>query len=100
MLQSGGTLVLEVTNRRSLARFGYRHAPISLCTLDEVRGVGRRCGLAWTDAVPGAHLPYPLWNAAHAQFMLSACIHAQRSIEAVLGPTAARSVFLVGHKLS
>ena len=57
VLAPGGRCVLEITNRRSIARFGYRGAPIALCSVGEVRDVARGHGVDLTDAYPGTHLP-------------------------------------------
>jgi SAM-dependent methyltransferase len=98
VLVPGGLIVLEITNRRSLARFGYRGAPISLCTVREVRDEGRAAGVTWTAAHPGSHLPHACWSAARGSGALRACTALQKGADALLGTRGARSVLLVGRK--
>lgn len=98
VLAPGGRCVLEITNRRSIARFGYRGAPIALCSVREVRDVARGHGVDLTDAYPGTHLPHPFWNAAKTNATLRACTTLQRACDALAGTAGARSIVLAGHK--
>lgn len=62
VLRPGGRLCLEIANRRSVARWGYRDMPIQLSTLDQAAALLRRAGLV-LEAVDGAaRLPFPLYR--------------------------------------
>jgi ubiquinone/menaquinone biosynthesis C-methylase UbiE len=98
VLAPGGRCVLEITNRRSIARLGYRGAPIALCSAPEVRRVAREFGVDLTDVYAGTHLPYPFWSAARTNAKLRACTTLQHGCDAVLGTAGARSLVLAGHK--
>jgi SAM-dependent methyltransferase len=98
VLAPGGRCVLEITNRRSIARLGYRGAPIALCSVPEVRHVADGNGIDLDDLYPGTHLPYPFWSAARTNATLHACTTLQHMCDAVLGGAGARSVVLAGKK--
>lgn len=56
----GGVVVIEWTNRRSAARFGYSDAPVTLLTQREVDAVlGAHYG-----AVSGSRTPHAVWRGA------------------------------------
>ena len=99
VLVRNGRLVVELTNRRSLARFGYGATPITLCSVRQVRRQGAGDGITWTDAFAGTHLPHPLWSAARSAGAVRACASVQRGCDALLGSAAARSVVLAGNKI-
>lgn len=98
VLRPGGRIVVEITNRRSLARFGYRHAPVTPVTRRMARGVGDRAGIRWTRELAGTHLPFAAWNAAGDGLALRALTAIQRGADRLLGPVGARSIVLVGEK--
>jgi len=99
VVRTSGTLVIEITNRRSLARFGYDGAPITLSTVSEMRRRGRDAGIEWTSVRSGTHLPYPLWERASSARALRACTAVQAACDRVLGTIGARSLVLIGHRL-
>jgi len=99
VLRPAGRIVIEITNRNSLARFGYRNAPVTPVARRSVRDVGERAGIRWTSEIPGTHLPFALWRVANRTPLLGVVTSIQRGADLVLGPTAARSVVLAGCKL-
>lgn len=80
----GGVVIVEWTNRRSAARFGYSAAPVTLLTQREVDAVlGEHYG-----AVAGSRTPHAVWRAAKRE-------GAARALEIVEGGIQ-RAVSLVG----
>ena len=98
VLKPGGTIVVEITNRHSLARFGYIGAPIGLCTIAEMRAIGRQVGIDWTAASAGTHLPHPVWSRARSNLAVRVCSSIQVGLDALLRTAGARSIFLAGTK--
>jgi len=99
VLRPDGRIVIEITNRNSLARFGYRNAPVKPVARRAVREVGERAGVCWTTEIPGTHLPFALWQFGNRHGVLRAVTAIQRGADLVLGTTAARSIVLAGYKL-
>jgi ubiquinone/menaquinone biosynthesis C-methylase UbiE len=75
----GGVVVIEWTNRRSAARFGYSSAPVTLVTQDEVDAVlGTRYG-----AVSGSRTPHVVWRSAKNETAARMLGVAERGAQAV-----------------
>ncbi|MBM3674680.1 MAG: class I SAM-dependent methyltransferase [Actinobacteria bacterium] len=98
VVRPGGRVVVEITNRNSLARLGYRHAPVTPVARRSVREVGARAGICWTSEAAGTHLPFALWRAASGPSALRAVAAVQRGADRALGPVGARSIVLVGER--
>ncbi len=100
VLRPGGRIIVEITNRNSLARFGYQHAAVTPVTRRQVRDVGRRAGIMWTHEAAGTHLPFALWRIANRAPIAAFVTAFERGTHRVLGPTAARSIVFVGDKVT
>jgi ubiquinone/menaquinone biosynthesis C-methylase UbiE len=97
VLRPGGRLILEMTNRRSASRLGYHGAPITLCSIHEIETAGTAMGFEWSCALPGSHLPQPVWSRADGG-LLKACTGAQRVLDRTFRAVGARNVFFVGRR--
>ena len=102
VLRPGGIAVLEFANRRSVARFGYRDAPVRLATVHSFERALTRSGIEPTARVAGPRLPQPVWKHARSRPAARAAGACDRVIGAALGgdrtAMAARSVIVVGRR--
>lgn len=96
VVRPGGRIIIEVTNRNSLARLGYHGAPITLLSTAEIRDAGTVAGIAWHDVFAGSHLPYQLWKNARSTRLVRSAARMQHACDRVLGAHGARSLTLVG----
>lgn len=64
VLRPGGRLVLEVTNSRSVARYGYKGAPIHICSIPEAQRRVRQAGFGIDTTEGLTRLPFPIWQRA------------------------------------
>jgi SAM-dependent methyltransferase len=96
VLRPGGRAVLEWTNRRSVARVGYRGAPICFLDRTELRRLGRRAGLEVVATAPGSRLPHPVWRAARGRASKATLLGVEAGLATLLrplpDPCGARSV--------
>ncbi|HEX7097528.1 MAG TPA: class I SAM-dependent methyltransferase [Acidimicrobiales bacterium] len=86
VLRPGGRAVIEWTNHRSLARFGYRGAPIQFFTEEELIRLARDAGLRWLSSSAGTRLPHALWAAAPRPFATSVLVRAERCVARLIAP--------------
>ena len=98
VLRPTGRIAVEITNRRSIARFGYRNAAVIPVTRSAARDVGERAGIEWIDEIPGTHLPLVIWRMGKGNTSMRLLTGSQAIADHVLGSTGARSVVLVGRK--
>lgn len=100
VLKPGGIAALEWTNRRSLARYGYGGAPVTLVSASEADAAMRAAGFRVTARIAGSRLPHPVWEHARGSRATRAAIGTERVLSAVLGGReatfGARSFLLVG----
>jgi ubiquinone/menaquinone biosynthesis C-methylase UbiE len=96
VLRPSGRAVIEWTNGRSLARLGYRGAPIRFLDRTTLARVGRRAGLRVVGTAPGSRLPHPLWRAARGRGSRATLLRVEAGLAALAsalpGPGGARSV--------
>jgi ubiquinone/menaquinone biosynthesis C-methylase UbiE len=102
VLRPGGTAVLEITNRRSLARFGYRHAPVRLMTRLGMEAALHKAGLVPVSAAAGTRLPHAAWRRASSSRTAGFVKAVDGAVGYLLGGDAraigARSVIVVGRR--
>lgn len=98
VVRPGGYVVFEVTNRRSLAAFGYRGAPVTRLSVDEVRPAATEAGLLVADQWPGTRMPHRLWTFASTQRRAVVLAAIERALDARLGAIGARSIVFVARK--
>lgn len=94
VLRPGGRLLVEVTNARSLARWGYPGDPISFATTAEADRLLRDAGFLPTAVDAGTRLPFGVWarSGERATAVLDA---AERAAGRFLGGAVfARSFFV------
>lgn len=100
VLRPGGIAAIEWTNRRSLARFGYGGAPVTLMRITEAEAAMRAAGLEVTSRAPGARLPHPVWEHAKSPRAAQVVSGVERVLATLSGGNqaafGARSVLLVG----
>jgi ubiquinone/menaquinone biosynthesis C-methylase UbiE len=100
VLRRGGLAVLEFPNRWSVARVGYRGAPIRFVGIREASVLLERAGLRVVDRVAGPRLPQPVWARARSSRSAALAAGADRALGAALGGDrslfGARSLILVG----
>ena len=100
VLRPGGIAMLEVANRRSLARFGYSGAPIHFVTIAEFERIMRSAGLEPIARHAGTRLPQPVWSLARTRTSCRAAVAVDRALGSVVGgdrtAAAARSVMICG----
>lgn len=96
VIRPGGRLAIEVSNSRSLARWGYGENPVKLVTADEIRSWLNRAGFDVTSIVPVSHLPQKAFEKVTADGpLLSSVAVAQNAAVKLLGNAGARN-FVVG----
>ena len=102
VLRPGGVAVLEIANRRSLARFGYRGTSVRCASVGETAALMRAHGLAPVSRHAGARLPHAFWARATSARAAAAVASCDRAAAAILGgdtrAIGARSVILVGER--
>ena len=95
LLRPGGRAVIEWTNRRSVARLGYRGAPIRFLDRAELDRVGAQVGLRRLATAAGSRLPHALWRAARTDRRRATLLGAEAGLAALTrpfpGPGGARS---------
>jgi ubiquinone/menaquinone biosynthesis C-methylase UbiE len=94
-LRDGGRLIVEVTNKRSLARWGYRSLPVRACTMGELRRMFERGGFTVDSTYAGVRLPFVLYRWARSGTRLRWLLRAERLIGLIVGPTAFARSFIV-----
>jgi SAM-dependent methyltransferase len=99
VLRPDGTVVLEVTNANSIARFGYRNAPVHCTTRRTIERQMRGAGLAPVTVVAGPRLPHAAFVRAHGPRTGRAVSAADRALGALLGTAGARSLIIVGRRM-
>jgi ubiquinone/menaquinone biosynthesis C-methylase UbiE len=103
VLRPDGIAVIEFTNRRSAARFGYPGAPIRLVTWNEAQAALTRAGFRIAARETGTRLPQPVWRWAREGKRLRSAIAMERATGVVLGgpqsALGARSALLVGEPM-
>lgn len=97
IVRPGGQVLVEISNRRSLARFGYNE-PVHLSTLRELRDAGAGAGLHETSLGVGTHLPHPVFRWANTPRRLKLVINAERCSGTLVGAHGARSLVWIGRK--
>jgi ubiquinone/menaquinone biosynthesis C-methylase UbiE len=100
VLRPGGLAVFEFANARSLARFGYRGAPIHFVTVAEADALLRTAGFRVIGRVAGTRLPHPLWQRARSPRVTRMSATLDRTVGTMVGgdrtAAFARSIILVG----
>jgi ubiquinone/menaquinone biosynthesis C-methylase UbiE len=100
VVRPGGRAVLEIANRRSLARFGYRNAPVHFLTVRQIEQMIRAAGFEPTTRFAGSRLPQPVWSHARSRRAASVVAACDRAIGSMLGGSrtciGARSVIVTG----
>jgi ubiquinone/menaquinone biosynthesis C-methylase UbiE len=103
VLRPGGTIVLEWTNARSAARFGYPGAPVRMVSVRSAERAMRAAGLQPLRRVAGTRLPQPVWTRARSRRAARVAIAAERALATLLGGdrtcTAARSFVVAGVRM-
>jgi ubiquinone/menaquinone biosynthesis C-methylase UbiE len=103
VLRPGGIAAIEFTNRRSLARFGYRDAPTRLVSMGEAQRLLEDRGLRVVARHTGTRLPQPVWRWARDPARARAAIACERVVAAALGGAnrvvGARSAVIVGARV-
>ena len=95
VLAREGTLVIEVTNSRSLARWGYPGMDVQLASLDEVLGLLASAGFATVRVDPGVRLPFVAYRLIDGPLALRGIHLAEKGLGRVAGRLAgARSLIL------
>ena len=74
----GGVVVIEWTNRSSIARFGYNAAPITLLTADELSAV---LGRGHIGSISGSRVPHAVWRAARAERLAGAMVAGEEIVQ-------------------
>jgi SAM-dependent methyltransferase len=96
VLRSNGRAVLEWTNRRSLARLGYRGAPIRFLARGEIERLAVDAGLHAVRCTAGSRLPHRVWQVASGPLATGALAGAERALALAATPfgstAGARSV--------
>lgn len=96
VLRPGGRALVDVGNRRSLARWGYGDAPVHLLTAREVAELAASSGLEVEAMEPGTRLPHRLWLGARSERQVAVGRAAEGLLGALLpGPALARSFVAV-----
>lgn len=89
----GGSVLFDLANGRSLARFGYPRHSVSFVTPGAVPELLARVGLHPVTTLPGPRLPHPLYRRLRSARAARAAAHAEHALGRVLGrETAARSL--------
>jgi ubiquinone/menaquinone biosynthesis C-methylase UbiE len=86
VVRSGGRVILEVANRRSLARWGYSGMPIRLMTARETAQLLDLNGFRVQAIDRGMRLPFPLYRWARTKSRLRAMSFVERVLDIALGP--------------
>ncbi|MDY7102481.1 MAG: class I SAM-dependent methyltransferase [Actinomycetota bacterium] len=91
----GGSVVFDLANGRSLARFGYPRNSVSFATPAAVPELLERAGLHAVATIPGPRLPHPLYRRFRGPESARALARAERLLASVLDrETAARSLLV------
>jgi ubiquinone/menaquinone biosynthesis C-methylase UbiE len=102
VLRPGGRAVLEFPNRWSVARLGYRGAPVRFVGIREVTALLEHAGFEVVGRVAGPRLPQPVWARATSRRTAALATRIDRAIAGVLGGDGrllgARSLILVGER--
>ncbi len=80
----GGTLVFDLCNRRSLARFGYKAQTVGFVTPQTLRPMLRRVGLVPVRIEAGPRLPHPLYQRARGNAVATGVAGVERVLDTVL----------------
>jgi len=102
VLRPQGVAVLEFANRRSVARFGYRDAPVHLATTREFERALSRAGIEPVGRIAGPRLPQPVWRRARGPLAARVAGAGDAVLGALVGgdrtACGARSVIIVGRR--
>jgi ubiquinone/menaquinone biosynthesis C-methylase UbiE len=102
VLRPGGVAVLEITNARSVARAGYRRAPVHALTIRGMEAAMQHAGLAPVARAAGTRLPHLAWDRARSMRGARAVASVDGAVGRLLGgdtrAIGARSVILVGQR--
>ena len=96
-LRPGGRMLVEFSNRQSLARWGYAE-PVHLSTPTEVATAAQHAGLVVVDITGGTHLPHPVWRWAKSAAQLRAVTTTDTLIRRILALRGARSFTLLAER--
>jgi ubiquinone/menaquinone biosynthesis C-methylase UbiE len=95
VMRPGGRLMLEIANRRSVARWGYPSLPVRSETIGRTRSLLRAAGFIPRASDAGTRLPFAVYRWARTDARLRWVLRAERALSAALGRAAlARSVLL------
>ena len=86
-----GVVVVDMTNRRSVARFGYPAGLVHGSTWAEVRRVLSDLPVTVEAMHPGSHLPEPFWRMASTPARAAMVCSLDRVLQRILGRVLARS---------
>ncbi|MGD9749960.1 MAG: class I SAM-dependent methyltransferase [Acidimicrobiia bacterium] len=95
VLAPGGSLLFDLANGRSLARFGYPGGTISFVSPRAVAPLLRSVGLLPVGTYAGPRLPHPVYRRARGTRSATALASVERALDAVLLPgTGARNLIV------
>jgi SAM-dependent methyltransferase len=95
VLAPGGSLLFDLANGRSLARFGYPPASVSFVTPRSVRPLLQSAGLLPVATYAGPRLPHPVYRHLSGRRGAGAVAAAERALDALLMPGAAARNLIV-----
>ena len=93
-VRPGGTLVVEVTNRRSLAALGYRGSQVRLVTMTELTNAARQLGLRLETVKSGVRLPHPLYARVRSPRGARRVLGLEAQMQRAAGWHGARSIIV------
>jgi len=100
VVRPGGFVVAEITNRHSLAAFGYGGAPVTKLARAEVEDAFCDNGLDVLEWWAGTRLPHGVWARASTTRRALPVIWVERALDPVLGTIGARSLICAARKSS
>jgi SAM-dependent methyltransferase len=98
VVRPGGLVVAEITNRHSLATFGYGGAPVTKLARAEVEDAFCDNGLDILEWCAGTRLPHSVWARASTTRRALPAIWVERALDPVLGTIGARSLMCAARK--
>jgi SAM-dependent methyltransferase len=88
ILAPGGSLLFDLANGRSLARFGYPSASVSFVTPGSIRPLLQSAGLLPVATYAGPRLPHPVYRHLCGARGAGAVAAVERALDALLMPGA------------